>query len=197
MELKTSLQLQKSFQDRPQQNEILVIEPTRRKFQSHGILKHKISHHTAEFWYCSTAFMQLHGVHFVHLAKKLPTFCGTRKVHYHAYKVRTRRLTPWAVWIQPTPSHPISLRSILMLLFSLGLGLGLPGCLFWLRFPTKFHVCFSSPQRGGCKRKSWCTGDYVSVFCPSPTEEVGVSAARVLGGGCSVRISAEIPATLT
>jgi hypothetical protein len=46
----------------------------------------------------------------------------------------------WARWIQFTPSHPISLRSILLL--SSHLRLGLPSGLFLSCFPTKILYAF-------------------------------------------------------
>jgi len=54
--------------------------------------------------------------------KKLPTFYGTRRWITVFRRARDWSLS-WTRWIQPTPSHSISLRSILKLSSHLNLGL--------------------------------------------------------------------------
>jgi hypothetical protein len=53
----------------------------------------------------------------IKLLKCIPTFYGTRKVHYHVHKSST--LVSWTKWIQFTTSHYICLKSILILSFYL------------------------------------------------------------------------------
>jgi len=54
------------------------------------------------------------------LVKKVPTFYGIWK--FITVFLTTHHLTlSWARWIQSTPSHPISLRPILVTLFLYGL----------------------------------------------------------------------------
>jgi hypothetical protein len=82
------------------------------------------------------------------LLKNFPTFYGTRKF----ITVFTRVLywyLSWARWIQSTPPHPISLRSIFIL--SSYLRLGLPSGFFPSGLSTKilyafhFSICATCP----------------------------------------------------
>jgi hypothetical protein len=66
--------------------------------------------------------------------KKFPAFYGTRRFNTEFTRVLHWSLS-WAISSQSTPSHPISLRSILIL--SNHLRLGLPSGLFQLTEPTK------------------------------------------------------------
>jgi len=73
------------------------------------------------------------------LVKKILTFHRTWR--FIAVFTRTRQWSlRWTRWIQPTPSYPISLRSILIL--SSYLGLRRPSDLFPSGFPTKILYPF-------------------------------------------------------
>jgi hypothetical protein len=73
------------------------------------------------------------------LVKKFPAFYGTRR--FITVFTRTRHWSlSWARWIQSTPSHTVSLRSILML--TSYLRLCLPSGLFPSSFPTKILYAF-------------------------------------------------------
>jgi hypothetical protein len=79
--------------------------------------------------------------------KNFPGFYGTRSF----ITVLTRAIhwsLSWARSIQSLPSHPISLRSILIL--STYLRLGLPSGLFPSGFPTNVLYAFFSPIRVTC-----------------------------------------------
>jgi hypothetical protein len=76
------------------------------------------------------------------LLKNYPAFYGTRRF----IAVLTRALQwslSWAKWIESIPSHPITLRSILIL--STHLRLGLPSGLFASGFPTNILYAFLFP----------------------------------------------------
>jgi len=75
------------------------------------------------------------------LVKKFPTFCGIQ-----TFITTFRRACLWSLswdrWTQPTPYHPISLRSILI---------GLPSGLFPSGFPTKIlHAFLIFPMHAIC-----------------------------------------------
>jgi hypothetical protein len=80
--------------------------------------------------------------------KNFPVFYGTRRF----ITVFTRSFhwsLSWSRWIQSIPSHPISLRSILIL--STHLRLGLPSSLLPYDFPTNILYAFLfSPIRATC-----------------------------------------------
>jgi len=75
--------------------------------------------------------------------KKLPTFYGTWMSITVFTRVRHWPLS-WARWIQSTTSHPISLRSLLILYFHVRLGLSIG--LFHSGFSTKIYTFHISPM---------------------------------------------------
>jgi len=76
----------------------------------------------------------------IQLIKKCPTFWGTRGFNT-AFTKASHWSLPWVRCNQSTPSHSISLRSILMLYSYLHLGL--PTGLFPSEFSMHFHFCGS------------------------------------------------------
>jgi hypothetical protein len=66
--------------------------------------------------------------------KHFPTLHGTRRFIIVLSRARHWSLS-WARWIQPKPSHPIPLRSLLILFTHRSLGL--PGSPFPSEFPIK------------------------------------------------------------
>jgi hypothetical protein len=69
----------------------------------------------------------------------------------------------WAISIQPTPSHPISLRSILIL--STHLRLGLRSGLFPSGFPTNILYAFLfSPIRATCPAHKSKVNNLITLF---------------------------------
>jgi hypothetical protein len=80
--------------------------------------------------------------------QELPSVLWNPKVHYRSHKCLHWSLS-WARSIQSPPSHPISLRSILIL--STHLRLGLPNGLLPSGFPTNILYAFLlSPIRATC-----------------------------------------------
>jgi hypothetical protein len=71
--------------------------------------------------------------------KNLPAFYGTRMFNT-VFTTSLHWSLSWAIWIQSTPSHPISLRSILIL--STYLRLGLPSGLFPSGLPINILYAF-------------------------------------------------------
>jgi hypothetical protein len=83
----------------------------------------------------------------VHLLKNFPAFYGTRSFITVFARALHRSLSR-ARWIQPVPSHPVSLRSILILSTHLRLG-HLSGSIL-LAFPPISYIYSSSPIRATC-----------------------------------------------
>jgi len=81
-----------------------------------------------------------------HSVKKFPTFYGTRRF-ITVFTTARHWSLPWTRWIQSTTSHPITLRSILIL--SYNLRLGLPSGLFQI-FRPKSCVNLFSLIRAAC-----------------------------------------------
>ena len=82
------------------------------------------------------------------LVKKFPTFYGTQRFITAFTSARHLSLS-WASSIRSIPSHPTSLRSIIIL--SSHLRLGLPSGLFPSGFPTKtLYTHLLSPIRATC-----------------------------------------------
>jgi len=82
--------------------------------------------------------------------KKFPTFHGTRRFITALTSVRHLSLS-WASPIQSTCPHPTSWRSVLILVLSTHLRLGLPSGLFPSGFATKtLYTLLSSPIRATC-----------------------------------------------
>jgi hypothetical protein len=83
---------------------------------------------------------QLHGAEsFLRLysdSQEFPSLLWNPKVHYHVHKKLVVVLS-WVRCIQSTPSHPVSLRFILMLSYYLHLGL-----LSGLFFPSSFPISY-------------------------------------------------------
>jgi hypothetical protein len=105
-----------------------------------SVMNHSLTH--------SWSWDLLEKLPIVQLLKNFPAFYGTRRF----ITVFTRALywsISWARSIQSIPSHPISLRSILIL--STHLRLGLPSGLFHSGFPTNILYAFRfSPIRATC-----------------------------------------------
>jgi hypothetical protein len=80
--------------------------------------------------------------------KNFPAFYGTRRFNT-VFTTALHWSLSWAISMQSTPSHPISLRSIVIL--STHLRLGLPSGFFPPGFPTNIPYAFLfSPNRATC-----------------------------------------------
>jgi len=79
---------------------------------------------------------------------EIPCLLWNPKVHYRVHKTSPHWSQSWARCIHSSPSHPISLRSILI---SFHLCLGLPSGLFLSGFPNKILYAFlTSPMCSTC-----------------------------------------------
>jgi len=97
------------------------------------------------------------------LVKKFRSFYGNQM--FITVYTRTRHWSlSWARWIQSTPSHPISPRSILIL--SSHIRLGIPSGLFVSGFPTKIFYPFQKSSIRAAFLAHLILLDFIIVIIP-------------------------------